>query len=68
MQDYMLTWEGVSFSFSPKSCAHNMEGSVSQTEAVSSPALSHLHPACPPRGLVHVALKIGHYSTIYRPV
>lgn len=68
MQDYMLTGEGVSSPLSPKSCAHNMQGSVSQTEAVSFPASSQLHPACPPRGLVHVTLKIGHYSTIYRPV
>ena len=51
--------EGASLPLSPKSCTHNMQASVLLAEAIFLPALPHLHPACPPRGLVHVALKIG---------
>lgn len=51
--------EGVSLCLSPKSCSHNTQGSVLLAEALFFPVLSHLHPACPPRELVHVALKIG---------
>lgn len=35
---------------------------VCYIQPMSFLVISHLHPAQPPRGLVHTDLKVGHYS------